>query len=140
MRRALLLLAVTACGSDKLDPAFAGLWTGSATMTMGTSSFTQNDVQVSIALPNETSLTISPVCPGNTGIITATGKGDSISWSGSVTCPAVALTSCSSVVVTLQSGTATLSSDGKTLTAAASGTATGCSQTNAFSWQFVGTK
>jgi len=143
MKRALLiipLLATVACGSDKLDPAFAGLWTGAATLTLGSSSATDDTVQVSITLPSETSITISPVCPENTGTITATGKGESFSWTGTTTCPAAAIGSCASMVVTLQSGTATLSSDLKTLSASASGTATGCSQTSPFGWQFVGTK
>jgi len=143
MRRALLstlLLAVIGCGSDKLDPAFAGLWKGAATLTIGGSSVTDDTVQVSISLPSETSITIAPVCPENAGSITATGKGDSVSWTGTTTCPAAAVGSCASVVVTLQSGTASLSSNLTTLSASAAGTATGCSQTNPFGWQFVGTK
>jgi len=143
MKRSLLLgavLGLVACGSDKLNTAFAGLWTGAATLTMGTYSSTDPSVEVSITLPSESTLTIAPVCPENTGSITASGNGDSASWNGTVTCQPVAIGSCASVTVTLTSGTGTLSSDGKTLTAKASGTATGCSQSLPFAWQFVGTK
>ncbi|HUM10588.1 MAG TPA: hypothetical protein VLT82_06530 [Myxococcaceae bacterium] len=143
MRRSLLLVVavgLVACGSDKLNPAFAGLWNGAATLTMGTFSSTDDNVQVTIILPSESTLTIAPVCPENTGSITASGNGDSASWAGTVACQPVAIASCAAVTVTLTSGTGTLSSDGKTLTAKASGTAAGCSQSQPFAWQFVGTK
>jgi hypothetical protein len=142
MKRHLLVvvaLGLSACGSDKLNPAFAGLWNGAATLTMGTYSAT-GIVQLAITLPSENSLTIAPVCLDSTGSITATGNGDSASWNGTLACQPVGIGQCASVTVTLQSGTGTLSSDGKTLTAQASGTAVGCSTTSPFSWQFVGTK
>jgi hypothetical protein len=92
-RRFLLVviaLGLAGCGSDKLNAAFGGLWTGPVTLTMG--SFTSTEtVQITITLPTETTLTISPVCPGNAGSITASGSGNSASWSGSQVCPAFAI-------------------------------------------------
>ncbi len=142
MRRLLVVavaLGLAGCGSDKLNAAFSGLWTGPATLTMGSFDSTET-VQITITLPTETTLTISPVCPGNAGSITAGGSGNSASWSGTQVCPPFAVGSCASVTVTLTSGTASLSSDGKTLTAQASGTASGCSTSANFSWSFSGVK
>jgi len=142
MKRHLLVvvaLGLAACGSDKLNPAFAGLWSGVVTLTMGTYS-SMGIVQLAITLPSENTLTIAPVCFDATGSITATGNGDSASWNGTLACQPVAIGQCASVTLTLQSGTGTLSSDGKTLTAQASGTAAGCSTTSPFTWQFVGMK
>ena len=146
MRRILwvvVTVALAGCGSDKLNTAFAGIWTGPATLTMGATmgayTATEN-VQLTATLPSETTLTISPVCPGNTGSLTATGSGDSASWTGTVTCPPFAVGPCASVTVTLNNGTGSLSSDGKTLTLRATGTASGCSTTASFSWDFSGVK
>ena len=142
MRRCLLVvitLGLAGCGSEKLNAAFSGLWTGPATLTMGSYTATET-VQLTITLPSETTLTIAPVCPGNVGSITATGSGNSASWSGSQVCPAFAIGSCASVTVTLTSGTGSLSSDGKTLSAQESGTASGCSTNVNFSWSFSGVK
>lgn len=145
MRRRLfiiLALGLSACGSDKLNAAFAGLWKGPATLTWGSYlPITDDSVQVTVTLPSDTTATLAPVCPDSKGSLTGSGSGDSVSWSGNLVCdPASAGGLCASVVVTLTSGKATLSSDAKTLTATASGTATGCSQTQPFSWTFVGTK
>lgn len=79
--------------------------------------------------------------PGNKGSLTGNGSGNSASWSGNLVCdPAPAGALWASVVVTLTRGEVTLGSDESTLTATASGTATGCSQTGPFSWSFTGTK
>jgi hypothetical protein len=142
MRRILLVVAalgLASCGSDKLNPAFAGNWIGAVTLTMGGDSFTVTAV-LTLSLPSENTLTIDPVCLGSTGILTASGDGDTASWSGTFACPPVAFPSCDAVTVTLNSGTGTLSSDGKTLTVQASGTASGCSTASPFSERFVGMK
>ena len=138
-----LLIALAGCGSDnasKLNASFAGQWNGPATANWGGTPVTDPAVQVTLMLASDTTVTIAPVCPENQGSLTGSGSGNNASWTGSYVCPAVAVGQCASVVVTLTGGQVTLSSDARSLTATASGTAAGCSQTGAFSWSFSGTK
>lgn len=142
MRRtflAVVALGLAGCGSDKLNPAFVGVWTGPVVLTMGTGTYT-GTVRLSVTLPSETTATLSPVCLDSTGSITATGSGDSASWAGTMVCPPVGIGQCAAVTLTLTSGKASLSSDGKTLSGQAFGTASGCSTNTNFSWTFTGVK
>ena len=85
-------------------------------------------------------LTAMDLCPDNSGTITASGNANTATWTGTLVCPAHMIGGCS-IAYTFTSATATLSSDGTTLTALGSGTYTGCGGAGgSFTYTFSGTK
>ena len=141
----LFSLSLAACGgsdspSAALNSAFNGSWVGTSTLTaQGYAPLTYQG-QTSVAVSVSTA-TLSNICPGGGSSITATGSGNTASWTGSVVCPAVNVVGfCSSVVFTATSATMSLSQDGATLTAQASGQGVGCGGTLAVTLSFVGQK
>jgi len=151
MRTRLLALAMgttlAACGGSdsgggggsSLNPAFGGTWTGVTTVTVtGLSPFTFPST-LGIAVSGSTA-TINNVCPDGSGTIVGQGSGNTVSWSGTLTCPPVAVAGvCPAVTATYTSATATLNDNG-TLTSAAAATASGCLLTSPATLTFTGSK
>lgn len=140
----ILALAASACGGSapapaaSLNPALAGTWSGTTRLTLGSSTFSESST-VTVTVSGQQG-TLYPVCFDGTGTITATGSGDTASWSGTMPCPAVALGGCSSVVLTFVSAGANYLSLNDWLGASASGSATGCGVTQAATLTFLGSR
>ncbi len=141
MRTAMWGALLCACGSSTspvpLDPSFAGTWYGASTVSLanvGPLPTVQSTLVVTVSGNTATAIT----CAGAT--VNATGSGDSLSWSGSVACPAQTVSgpwNCASVVFTYTGATANLSND--TLTLIATGTAVGCGTSYGATLSFTGT-
>lgn len=147
MRHGLMLacLALCACGGSNgnalpdLNAAFAKTWTGTSTTTAAGQTFTGTNSHLTILLVTGHIATVSTGCPDASGSVNATGTGNSASWSGTLACPPVQVTSCS-LTLTYTTATLTLSSDNKTLNVQAGGTVSGCTFNNTpFTATFVGT-
>jgi len=134
MRKVILgLVAVwLSCGSSNssqapLNAAFAGTWAGTITFS-GTITGSAN-AQLIISGVNGNSMQIGPLCPDGTGTVTATGSGNTASWSGSLACaPTSGLSNCPSAVLTFTSLSSALS--GTTLSGTADGNLSGCPSGN----------
>ncbi len=142
MRRLLLLpiLAALACGGSNdpvLDPAFAGTWTGTTTITFPGYAPFYSSGQLLIAVSGQDA-NVTEICPDGSGGVTATGTGENAAWSGTYACPAVALGTCASVAITYTSASAILSNT--TLSVVAAGTASGCGTTSDVTVSFSGGK
>ena len=137
----LIFAAAIACGgssSDNLNTAFNGTWTGPLALTIGNQSPQQlGNGQLVISVSGQNA-NVSQVCLDGSGSVAAHGSGNSASWSGSLACPPIQFTNCSSVVLTLTSASATL--NGSVLTAQGAGTGTGCNTTQNFTITFTGSK
>src|SRR5207237_87701 len=124
MRPQLIAIALAcACGgssggSPNLDPAFSGTWTGPATLVVSGQGSQSYTARIVIAVSGQTA-TVADVCLDGSGSITAQGSGETASWQGSLTCPPVAFSNCSSVTEVFQSATTTL--NGNALSAQGSG-------------------
>ncbi len=126
-----------------LNTAFNGEWRGTTTLKNGegrtyiTSTDTPQVVEV-----QGSKGTLKGVCFDGTGNITATGSGNTAEWGGTLYCQPVSFgTAYTNVTITLTSAKASLSNDGRTMTAEATGTATGfSSQTETIYLYFKGTK
>jgi uncharacterized protein YceK len=140
-------LALAGCGGSStttepltdLNPAFSGTWNGNTLVSVPgfpSSSFAS---QLVIVASGRTA-TITKLCPDGTGTLVASGSGSAAAWTGSLACPPVAVSGCSSVTASLTSANGSLSADATTLTVQAAGTASGCSFTSAVTLGFVGTK
>ena len=145
MERILAILGVlifTGCGSgngsEKLNPAFAGTWSGQMTLSVGGRPGATHEWVATISLPTESTLQLSPVCIDGTGSITVGGSGNSVSWSGTLICPGLG----EGCTATYSSAAATLSPDGKSVEGTLSGTLSeACGfQSRDFSVSFNGTK
>jgi hypothetical protein len=142
-------VALAACGGSSnssstgplpdLDPAFGGTWNGMVTVTVPGVAPSSAPGQLMVATSGKTA-TITQVCPDGSGTVLATGSGDAAAWSGSLTCPPVAVSVCPAVTATLTSASATLGAGASTLTVLASGSASGCSYTSDVTLGFVGTR
>jgi len=138
MRRSSGVLVVTlllaSCGGSTetiepftagpLDPGFAKTWSGSGTMTCP--GFTATESATMPITVSGDSLTASMACLGGSRVnLTATGSGTTASWSGSLSCPPAADSSCATWVYTRLSSTLTLNANG-TLSAFSAGRLVGC--------------
>jgi hypothetical protein len=136
------LVCVSACGtSAPVDPGMAGTWVGTMTVAItGASTQAYQNQNVNVAVSNQNA-TVSNVCPGGGGVVTATGSADSCAWSANFSCPATATTSCSSVVPTYTSGTigCAMVMGAPVLTVVATGTAAGCGDAEPATLNFTGT-
>jgi hypothetical protein len=121
------------CGPAPLNMALAGARTGYLVVTY---RYPQRDYQEGyqtqlIVEVDGNSARVSHVCPDSTGSLTATGSGYSASWSGTMACPPVLFSNCSSVVVTYTNATVRFNlpsepQDTSTFDFYATGTAAGC--------------
>jgi hypothetical protein len=131
--------ALVACGSSDTDwaPAFVGTWTGTTTYTVnGQSASGAGQVVVTESGTNQ--LSVSDVCSGGGGTLTATVTSATTATTTAYSCPAVASGSCSSVVQNIAAGSGSLS--GATLSLSATGTLVGCGQTIPYQVTFSGQK
>ncbi len=140
------VLALAACGGSdtpavSLNPAFAGTWDGTTTVTIPGAAPITYQGQLVISLSGATA-SVSRVCLDGSGSLTMTGSGNAASWAGSLVCAPVAVT-CSGVAgtlnITLTAAAGALSNDTTTLTAQGSGTATACGSATTITFSFVGT-
>ena len=134
--RTLAFLALCACGSNTLNGAFAKAWLGTSTVTILGQAPVDFPSQLNITVSGD-SATLTNICPDGSGSMTATGSGNSAAWSGSVAC-FVPGNSCT-VTLTYKSTALSLSTDNRTITSDASGTADGCGLNTTFTVHFVGT-
>jgi len=134
--RTLALLALCACGSNTLNGAFAKAWLGTSTVTILGQAPVNFPSQLNITVSGDNA-TLTNICPDGSGSITATGSGNSAAWSGSVNC-FVPGNNCT-LTLTYKSTALSLSSDNRTITSDASGTANGCGLSTTFTVHFVGT-
>lgn len=72
--------------------------------------------------------TVANVCLDGSGSLEVSGAGDSVTWAGTLVCPAVPFTNCAAVTLTYSSATITLGSN-DVLTVVATGHASGCGTT-----------
>jgi hypothetical protein len=121
-----------------LDSNFSGTWNGTTTLTFTGNQPSAYASRLVIAVSGG-SATLADVCPDGSGTATVSGSGQSASWSGTLTCPAVQFTNCAAVAFTYQSATMTLSGNGS-LTVQGTGLAAGCGVTLNLTTTFVGTK
>jgi hypothetical protein len=134
MRRAVLgLVAVSlsACGSSSsgqapLNSAFAGTWAGSFAFTGALTGSASGQLTITVS---GNSMQVGFMCPDGTGTVTASGSGNTASWSGSLVCPPTSgVSNCSAAVFTFTSVAPTLSSN--TLNVLAQGNMSGCPSGN----------
>jgi len=134
----LIFASALACGGGgNLNTAMNGTWAGPATLTISGESPQSFTGSIQVAVSGDTA-TFSGICLDGSGSVTAHGSGNSASWSGSFPCPAAPFTGCSSVVLTLQSASATL--NGSTMNAQGGGNAAGCGISKGFTLSIAGTK
>jgi hypothetical protein len=122
-----------------LNPAFSGTWNGNTLVSVPGFPSSSYPSQLVVDSSGKTA-TITKVCPDGSGTVAATGSGNAVAWTGSLTCPPVAISACPAVTATLTSASGSLSTDATSLTARALGTASGCSFTTSVALTFVGTK
>lgn len=144
MRRVALtvmLASAVACGSGSsgLNPAFGKTWIGTSTLNvpgLGVSSYAAH-LPISVSGGRATA---DQLCQGTSGSITFTGSGNLASWNGSMACPPIAQPGqgCS-LTFTFATGSLSLSSDLKALTAEGAGTVIGCGLNTTFTDSFQGT-
>ena len=143
----MLVVGLLGCGSEPLVPGFARTWRGSqsvlvvpASGSFGGGSLLYPSRSITITISGETA-TITPFCPDEwtpVTSITATGSGNSMSWTGGVGCWAVTLTDCDEVLPTYTSANAELSSDGSLMRLVSQGFGRGCSRDYTLSSAFDG--
>jgi len=139
-------LSVSACGGSdtpaaNLNPALAGTWVGTTTITFPGYAPSSYQGQLTIAVSG-TNGTVSQLCLDGSGTMTMTGSGNSASWTGTLVCVPVAVTCPSgpgTFSYTLTSTSGVLSSNNRTLTAQSSGTGTLCGTATTVTFSFVGT-
>jgi len=136
-----------ACGNSgsPLNAAMAGNWQGPIFIA-GALDASSQEYQIMgelnfqgqiITTVNGNTLTVTEICPDETGNVTANGSGDEATWSGNYACPAVPVTDCAAVTITYSKETVTL--NGSTLTVNATGTVTGCGTSGLITVAFSGT-
>lgn len=130
-------------GCPDVTLLYAGWWKGQATLTLQNETPWVNNAATMTSAVDGTKVTFSPICPFGDGYLTTTTYTDQthVSWRGSVACNPISFTNgCQYVVLTYTDAAFSLSTDGKTLGAAASGTATGCGITKPFTMTFAATR
>lgn len=135
---AVALLFLAACGGSALDAGFSGSWTGPTTVQMAASGSIAYDSKLVIAASGK-SATVSDVCPGGEGTLTAEGSGKTLSWKGSHRCSPVSLGNCAAMTLLLETANATLNSS-SSLTVTATGRISGCGLDQAATISFLGAK
>jgi hypothetical protein len=148
-----VLIAVAGCGgggSNSLNPAMAGTWPGTTTVTLqGASPFIYSSL-LTVSVSGSQG-TVSGICYDGSGSMSASGSGDTLLWSGSSTCPPVKFFGCLAVTVTFQSANIHVSSHpydaGHTLTAQGSADVSttgppgsGCGSSEAATFSFTGNR
>ena len=131
-----MLASLAACGGTQssasaINPAFAGSWNVNASVTGAAFSPTNKGVistysSTLLITPSGASATVAHVCPDGSGTVTVNGTDNGPAGSAqNLSCPALALGNCASVVPTFTLVTVELLADG-TLRALAAGVADGC--------------
>jgi hypothetical protein len=139
----LVAISLSACGGSSgspgqagLNTAFGGLWVGTFTLAGAITGSATGQLAVSVS---GDSMDVGFLCPDGTGTVTASGSGNSASWSGSLVCPPTSgASNCPAGVFTFSSMASTLS--GTTLNVLAQSNLSGCPSGNgAFTLSFSGT-
>jgi hypothetical protein len=128
-----------ACSSTDvpLSTGFAGTWGGPLQTHFNVGGDFDIAVAMFVSVSGETG-SILGVCPDGSGLMAVTGSGTSAAFSGSVTCPSVAVTGCDGVAITYTA--ANLALIGPTaLKVVATGSAVGCGVTATVESTFTGT-
>jgi hypothetical protein len=143
----LLTLAMAGCSNEPVTTtstttdftsAFTGNWVGSTTITVAGQSSTNGETLVPMIRTGINALTVGGLCDDASGP-PATVTSATTFTIGSTTCPPVAVTGCSSVVLSTQSGRGLLS-DSAALVIIINGTIAGCGQSFPFALFFRGAK
>lgn len=136
---AALLAACSNSPGEPLNTALAGTWSGPVTLTYNSGGDSASYTGHIVVAVSGNSASVADVCPYGSGTLTATGSGNSATWSGNLVCPTLAFPGggCPSLVFTYQNATGTL--NGTTLTVVFTGTSAGCGN-GALSLTFVGTQ
>lgn len=110
---------------DDLSASVTGRWIGAETGTVGGSPIPRQTVAIDVVRTASNRVLLGGTCPdgsGNPALVT----GATTLWVAPYACPAVAMSSCPSVVATYGSGTATIAQGVLSLDLA--GTISGCGQ------------
>ena len=139
----LVAVSLSTCGGSSgspgqagLDTAFRGLWVGTFTFDGALTGSAAGQLAFSVS---GNSMQVGYLCPDSSGTVTASGTGDSASWSGSLVCPPTAgASSCPAAVFTFTSMSTTLSA--ATVNVLAQSSLSGCPSGNGpFTLNFSGT-
>ncbi len=114
-----------------------GPWTGMTRAAFGSGGSYSYDAFLGVTVTGSTAL-VSGVCVDGTGSLTVDGGGTSASFSGSVTCPSIPISTCEAVVFTYEGALLTLSDTG--LSFNATGTANGCDDKESLVSTFAGSQ
>ena len=135
-------ITLAACGGSDtsgLNPGLAGSWSGNSILGSDSTLIAQWPATVTVTVSGQNGA-MTPICPGGSGTITASGTGNTANWTGTLQCPPFELGSCATAVLTWTTARATLSADGTSLLSYASGQLSGCSQNTPVYLNFVGHK
>lgn len=134
---AIAVVALFACSnSAPLSAGLAGSWIGTAVARFGSGGSVTYDATIVVTVASDT-VSVAGICPDGTGLMALTGSGTSASSSGTLTCPGIALAGCEAVVFSYAKADVLL--DGATsLVFAATGSASGCGDTETLVTSFFG--
>jgi hypothetical protein len=124
-------------GNGSLSSGFAGTWGGPIQTDFSVGGGFEVGTALYITVSGETA-SISGVCPDGSGNLPVGGSGTSAVFSGSVTCPSVAISGCDGVVVTYTQANLALIGPAS-LKLIATGSAAGCGLTGTVDSTFTGT-
>jgi len=110
-------------------PLFVGTWTGSLSLTDATSGSVIQSGQTSFPIVElaSNSISLQDACPDGTDLTATVTSATQFVLSAAFACPAVSVSSCSSLVVTFETLTGTLASSSLSMTGSI--TEVGCEQT-----------
>lgn len=118
---------VFACGDPEKEPVsrnFDGVWLGQALVEPVNVGEFSYEMILSSAVASETTVVFDSMCPDFSGQMIARGEGQSVSWSGALSCAPLATTLCEAVTMTFTEATFRLGDTG--IHVEMRGTASGC--------------
>jgi hypothetical protein len=120
-----------------LSVNFAGTWGGPARAEFSAGGSLTYDTAMVVAVSGNMA-SVSGVCPDGTASVTLAGSGASALYSGTLTCPAIPISGCETVVFTYTEAALTLTGT-TSLILASAGSASGCGYTYGLVTTFNGT-
>lgn len=116
---------LVACdGADPVSRNFDGVWLGQALVQPINAGEFSYEMILSSAVASETTVVFDSMCPDFSGQMIARGDGQSVSWSGALSCAPISTTLCEAVTMTFTESTFRLGDTG--LRVEMRGTASGC--------------